>query len=92
MVAESAPNRFVACFGPEKMSNGIEKLPTAVVLAHFENIFISKPDSECENLVQFPVILLVNGLSLFFSTDSVFQKVGSDLDRAIRAIKQKRTP
>ena len=40
--SDSARIRFVACFWPEKMSKDVEKVPLAVVLAHFENIFISK--------------------------------------------------
>ena len=59
MGAESARNRFVACFGPEKMSNGIEKVPTAVVLAHFENIFISKPSVDT-NVHQVKYFLVVD--------------------------------
>ena len=41
-LTDSARIRFVACFWPEKMSKDVEKVPLAVVLAHFENIFISK--------------------------------------------------
>ena len=40
--SESTRIRFVACFWPEKMSKDFEKVPIVVVLAHFENIFVSK--------------------------------------------------
>ena len=34
--------RFVACFWTGKMSKEVEKVSLAVLLARFENIFISK--------------------------------------------------
>ena len=43
--SDSARIRFVACFWPEKISKDVEKVPTDVVLAHSENIFISKTAS-----------------------------------------------
>ena len=57
--SDSARIRFVACFWPEKMSKDVEKVPLAVVLAHFENIFISKS------------VVGMNFFRMFFASKSI---------------------